>query len=216
MKLKDRLLLGPGSFFGYISVLLWGKTLSIVTKNVNETLENENNYPAVYFLWHRDMLVPAYFFRNRGYRVLIGRHRDAEFISIISEKLGYRTLRGSSTRGATAAMRNIVKSLEKKQLVVITPDGPKGPSEKIKEGPLFAALKTGAPVIPIIVSYKRCYTFGSWDKFRLAFPFSKVCILLGGPVKLQGLSSRDNILRIKKTIEKKILRLEKVAKRSLC
>ncbi len=216
MKLKDKLLLGPGSFFGYLSILFWGKTLSIVTKNVDETLGNKENFPAVYFLWHRDLLVPAFFFRNRGYRVLIGRHRDAEFISRISEKLGYRTLRGSSTRGATAAMRNIVKSLEEKQLVVITPDGPKGPPEKIKEGPLLAALKTGAPVIPVIVSYKRCYTFGSWDRFRLAFPFSGVCILLGGPVRLKGLPSRNNILKIKKTIEKKILRLEKVAKRSFC
>ncbi|MBN2363268.1 lysophospholipid acyltransferase family protein [candidate division WOR-3 bacterium] len=216
MKIKDKLFLGPGVYIGYLFILLWGKTLSIVKRNIEETLSDKSNYPAVYLLWHRDLLVPAFFFRNKGYKVLIGKHRDAEYISRISLKLGYRTLRGSATRGSASAMRNIVKSLKKNEIVVITPDGPTGPPQEIKEGSLLAAVKIGAPVIPVVLSYKKFYSFKSWDKFRLAIPFSKVCILFGKPVLMKDCGSRDNVRRIKPILEKKIIGLEKVAEKALC
>ncbi|MBN1150893.1 DUF374 domain-containing protein [candidate division WOR-3 bacterium] len=214
MKIKDNIFLGIGHFLGYYLILLWGKTLSILKVNVDETLTEQSNYPAIYLLWHRDLLVPAYFFRKRGYNVLIGKHRDAEYISRIALKLGYRTLRGSATRGTTSAQRDIVRSLERKELVVITPDGPKGPPLVIKEGVLSAAFKTGAPLIPVILSYKKFHSFRSWDRFRLAFPFSKVCILLGKPIFMG--KQKSNLRSIKPLIEKEIIDLEKTARRYLC
>src|SRR5206468_8222799 len=60
--------------------------------------------PIVFALWHGDMLPLLYHHRDEGVSVLISEHRDGELIARVAESLGFRTVRGSTSRGASRAL----------------------------------------------------------------------------------------------------------------
>ena len=80
--------------------------------------------PTVYALWHGRLLVGAHAFRGSGVAVMISRHADGEVIARICERLGFRTVRGSSTRGGAAALHDAVEVLRAGGGAAFTPDGP--------------------------------------------------------------------------------------------
>ena len=58
----------------------------------------------VYAFWHGNLLVPSAAIRGTGAAVMISRHADGEVIARIVQRLGYTTVRGSSTRGGAGAL----------------------------------------------------------------------------------------------------------------
>jgi lysophospholipid acyltransferase (LPLAT)-like uncharacterized protein len=63
--------------------------------------------------------------------------------------------------------------------VVITPDGPRGPAYELGPGIIFLAQKSGAAVLPMNLEFSHCWRLGSWDRFIVPRPFSKVRVLVG-------------------------------------
>jgi lysophospholipid acyltransferase (LPLAT)-like uncharacterized protein len=60
---------------------------------------------------------------------LISRHADGEVIARIVEGLGYRTVRGSTTRGGVRAILETAQYVNEGITVGFTPDGPRGPRQ---------------------------------------------------------------------------------------
>jgi hypothetical protein len=89
----------------------------------------------------------------------------------------------------------------KKYSLAISPDGPRGPSEKIKDGLLFLAYSSKLPIIPVAADISREKVFNSWDKFRLPKPFSTVNISYGEPIYIQ---SKDEIVSKQDYVQQKI------------
>lgn len=135
----------------------------------------------VFSMWHGDMLLTAHRHRNQGAVVLVSNNRDGEIIARTVERLGYRTVRGSSTRGGVAALRRFL-SLQDGNAWVVTPDGPRGPRHSVKDGVLQLASLTGWPVIPVGVAVSRAWTTGSWDRMAIPKPFSRLVHHFGEPV----------------------------------
>ena len=86
---------------------------------------------------------------TKGFRCLISEHRDGELIARIAESLGFRTVRGSTSRGASRALVGLARELEAGHDVAITPDGPRGPARSFAPGALIAAQRANAPVIAV-------------------------------------------------------------------
>src|SRR5690606_15378423 len=105
--------------------------------------------PAVYVLWHGRLLSCAYYYRKWRLGTLITRNRDGDYIAGMIARWGYTVLRGSSSRGGTTALRSIVRMLKAGQGVAVTPDGPRGPRQRMKLGPLQAAQMARVPIIPV-------------------------------------------------------------------
>lgn len=85
--------------------------------------------------WHGRLLFPFYDLKSRNPVGLAGLHEDAEIITRVGEKMGWKMIRGSSSEGGTSAFREMVKMITReKPLMLITPDGPKGPSREAKGG----------------------------------------------------------------------------------
>ncbi|HKW47781.1 MAG TPA: DUF374 domain-containing protein, partial [Gemmatimonadaceae bacterium] len=110
-------------------VRAFGVTWSIRLIN-NATVDalRRERRPIVFALWHGDMLPLLYHHRNEGVSVLISEHRDGELIARVAESLGFRTVRGSSSRSASRALVGLARELEAGRDVAITPDGPRGPA----------------------------------------------------------------------------------------
>ena len=60
--------------------------------------------------------------------------------------------------------------------MAITPDGPRGPAKKIKNGVAVLALRTMADVFLFAIKYGSFWTLNTRDKFRIPKPFSRVDI----------------------------------------
>jgi len=137
---------------------------------------------CVFAFWHARLLPLVYTHRGRGIVVLISRHRDGELITRIIERLGFRTARGSSTRGGEEGARDMLRLARTGALIGITPDGPRGPAEQVKPGLAFLASRAGIPVLPVAAAASRSWVFRSWDRFRVPKPFARVVVSYGVPI----------------------------------
>jgi lysophospholipid acyltransferase (LPLAT)-like uncharacterized protein len=139
---------------------------------------------VVVAVWHQRFLPAlAYVTKFRHFKpiVMISQSKDGELAARLAERLGLVPVRGSSSRGGTSALVAVTKAMKNKQLVIHIVDGPKGPKGVVKPGIISMAQVSGAAVLPIIVSAKKAWVAGSWDRFLIPKPFSEVTIEWGQP-----------------------------------
>jgi hypothetical protein len=98
------------------------------------------------------MLHAAY---RRPISVLISQSKDGEIIASVFRYYGVSAVRGSSTRGGGAALRDMIRAAREGKNIVFTPDGPKGPPRVATEGLIVAAQATGLPIIPVAFAAKK-------------------------------------------------------------
>jgi lysophospholipid acyltransferase (LPLAT)-like uncharacterized protein len=142
--------------------------------------------PFILAFWHgRLLMIPPFVRRKHSINVLISQHRDGE---IIARSLGHwdlKTIRGSTGKSALQAMKQMLRSLKQGEVAVITPDGPGGPRMRVQKGIVRLAAMSGLPVIPITFSTNRGRFLQSWDRFLVAFPFSRGVIAWGNPIHIE-------------------------------
>ena len=154
-----------------------------IGKENYENLETEGkNY--ILTLWHGRMLLSIYAQRGRGVVSMVSQHVDGEIIARTVEMLGYRTVRGSSTRGGGKALREMVKIMKRGVPGSMFPDGPRGPRGDFKSGTVTLAQLTGAYLVPMTYAASRAWVFRSWDQFVMAKPFSRVVVAYGEPIEI--------------------------------
>jgi len=151
--------------------------------------------PCIFMFWHsRQLLMPFLYRRMTGGRdgviSLISRHRDGRMISETVRRLGFGSVAGSSTRGGTRAVLEIVDLLRSGKQVAITPDGPRGPASRLKMGVVLLASKCSVPVFPVALGSNRAWRFGSWDSMLLPKPFARVVAVVGEPLTVESDLSR--------------------------
>ncbi len=134
-------------------------------------------------IWHRDILVTAFVFRDLGYSVPVSRSRDGDLIAGLLLALGYAAPpRGSSSRGGAAALRGLVRLVEGGTTVSLPVDGPRGPALHSKVGVVSLARLTGVEITPLGFSARPCLRFASWDGTLLPLPFARVVGRFGDPI----------------------------------
>ena len=134
-------------------IRLLGKTMRVTVRGeeVVENLYREGKHIILAF-WHGRQLMIPLAYHGREVHILISQHRDGELISRIMSRFGYHSVRGSSTRGGTAALRQLIKVGRSGVDLAITPDGPKGPRYVAQPGVIQIAKMTGLPVLPLTFS----------------------------------------------------------------
>jgi lysophospholipid acyltransferase (LPLAT)-like uncharacterized protein len=175
--------MGPAAVLGAALVWVLGRTWRLDVRGIEEFDRRiAAGDRCVFAFWHARLLPLVYTHRGRGIVVLISRHRDGELIARIIERLGFRTARGSSTRGGEEGARDMLKLGRSGALLGITPDGPRGPAGQVKPGLAFLASRAGIPVLPVAAAASRAWVFGSWDRFRVPKPFARVVVAYGAPI----------------------------------
>jgi lysophospholipid acyltransferase (LPLAT)-like uncharacterized protein len=137
---------------------------------------------CIFALWHARMLPLIWTHRGRGAAVLVSRHRDGELITRVIERMGFATARGSSTRGGEEGVMDMLRLAKEGRLLAITPDGPRGPAQRLKPGLVYLASRTGLPVVPVASAARRSFRLKSWDRFRIPRPFTRVVVAYGEPI----------------------------------
>jgi lysophospholipid acyltransferase (LPLAT)-like uncharacterized protein len=172
---------GPllAGWFGPAAVRCLGATLRVRHEPADLVPRFLAPGARVYAFWHGRLLVPAATVRGNGTAVMVSRHADGEVIARIVERLGFATVRGSSTRGGATALHDAIAGLRAGRSTVVTPDGPRGPLEVAHPGAVFAASRAGVPLVPVGVGVRGAWRLRSWDRFRIPRPFTTVALVLG-------------------------------------
>lgn len=146
--------------------------------------------PLIFVFWHGQMLPLLWHHRNQGVAILISQHKDGELIARIGAALGYRAVRGSTSRGGERALLGLVRELRDGHDVAVTPDGPRGPARRFAPGAAIAAHRAGAPLLPIAAWASRAWRLRSWDQFLIPKPFARVTVAYGPPTEVRARSAR--------------------------
>jgi lysophospholipid acyltransferase (LPLAT)-like uncharacterized protein len=174
-----------------------------------EDVENYDQFwragqPVIFTLWHGRLLPCTHFHRHNGVVTLISHHRDGEYITRVVRRWGFTAVRGSTTRGGLDALRELIQHVRQGRSLAITPDGPRGPREKMKPGPVLIAQRTGAPIIPVVSGASRASYFGGWDRFMIPHPFARLRISYGEPVFVPRRASEEEIQAIMDDVERRL------------
>jgi lysophospholipid acyltransferase (LPLAT)-like uncharacterized protein len=137
---------------------------------------------VIYASWHQRLIYQVHRLKKRNVTVMISQSRDGEFAARMVNCLGLKDVRGSSTRGGTDALKELVRKIKSGANGGMIPDGPTGPPREAKIGTIILARMTGAPIIPISWGTNRCWVFNSWDKFMVPKPFSHISFYYGEPI----------------------------------
>jgi lysophospholipid acyltransferase (LPLAT)-like uncharacterized protein len=175
--------------FGYGLFRLWAKTLRWQLEDPHNGVALVRDRPVIFAIWHNrlSMLPPPFdrWFPTRQSIGLISASRDGDLVSLLIERSGYGTIRGSTSRKGVIALRQLVDALAAGSNVLFTPDGPRGPVYQISPGVIFVAQKSGAPIVPLHMEYSSCWRLKSWDRFCVPHPFSKVRFILGAAIRVE-------------------------------
>ncbi|WP_083921786.1 lysophospholipid acyltransferase family protein [Kiloniella laminariae] len=178
-------------------------------------LDQESNIIGCF--WHSRMVMMFHAWKHSDrsrFHMLISAHRDGRVIARAIENLGFRTVEGSSRRGGASALVTLKRTLDKGGAIGITPDGPKGPRMRAKNGAIKAAQMTGRPVIAISGNVSSRKIFNSWDRFCLPLPFGRGIIHWGTPIAVPRDASKEELEGYRIELEKQLNEL--TGKADLC
>lgn len=165
---------------------------------------------AVWCFWHRCLLTAACYFHGRPRTtLLISASFDGELIARTIERLGYETVRGSSSRAGAAGLRALANAVQQGATGVIPGDGPRGPRYLLKPGIAKLARLTGMPVYTFYLLPRRAWVLRSWDALLIPRPFSRVVIVWGKPVPAPQSSEQEEATRL--AVEETLERLRALA-----
>lgn len=133
--------------------------------------------------WHGRLFMSVFWVprgKQRRYTVaMISNNRDGDLISALVARFGVVAVRGSTydhqkkrDKGGAEAFAGTERALrDRKALVAITPDGPRGPRMRAQPGAARLSIVTRAPVQPITFSTRKGKTLRNWDRFVVPWPF---------------------------------------------
>ncbi len=176
-----------GSLLYYVA-LLYAMTFRL--KIVNE--EEWRNYVdqggrVLLGCWHQQFFIGVRLFRRyRKYKtlVMISRSTDGDIASRVAETAGTYPVRGSSSRGGSPALKEIITRLRSGKVAVHLLDGPRGPAGVVKPGTIAIAAGANAAITPAYIEVDRAWYAHSWDKYIVPKPFARVTVTFCPVIKL--------------------------------
>lgn len=146
--------------------------------------------PCILMLWHNRLVIFPELLNKYApeflYRAVISQSRDAELLAILanSYKQG-RTLRVPHNARFQALNEMIFHLKNSKEIMVMTPDGPRGPRYKVKPGIVIAARAASVSIIPVSWQADKMWQLNTWDKLMIPKPFSRITFSFGPPIRVE-------------------------------
>jgi len=168
-----------------VSGLIWCIFLSCRARYTGaKNLTAFKGKPAIATFWHgRSMVLSpvALHLGVRGYGIF-SRSRDGQLMAKFQRMFGMKGIYGSTGRkGAVSVLMQGLKVLKQGNMLILSPDGPKGPRMRVNDGALYFAKMSGAPIIPVCFSCSGAWFQKSWDRYLIVRPFSRLTFAAGEP-----------------------------------
>jgi len=186
---------GLGVLLGLVA-RLWLATLRVRVV-ADPALEAAADRPWVFAFFHGTQW-PLLAWKRRGPTVvLVSLSRDGAMQAKALALQGFRVVRGSSSRGGVRGLAALVRRVRAEQAdAAFAVDGPRGPYGVVKGGAVAAARAVGGVLVPMGGAVERGVVLRrAWDRFALAWPFSRVTVALGAPIDPELPDARASLER---------------------
>jgi lysophospholipid acyltransferase (LPLAT)-like uncharacterized protein len=181
--------------------------------DVTEYLDHDK--PFIGVVWHKDILFALDFFRRRKkIVVMVSRSKDGEIVARALERMGYRTVRGSSSAGGREALSELTDLLRQGWGAAIIADGPRGPARQAKIGCVLASRNSGVPILMWGVHASPSFNLKNWDQTMIPKPFAKIYLSYGGPIHVPAHATREVCEDIRAQVDVKMAELEAICRSS--
>jgi len=134
--------------------------------------------------WHQRFYAGIAYLRPYHPAIMISRSADGDMIAHVVKTIGWTPVRGSSSRGGALAMAGMIECVSTSKVGGHIVDGPRGPARTVKPGLIRIAQKARASIMPVYVGYARPWEAGSWDRFQIPRPFTRVLIRFGRLIEI--------------------------------
>lgn len=192
--------------FLYIKFVYLTSSWEYKNKDIVESYLNSNK-PFIMSFWHGHLLMLACAWQwQTPFYMLISNHRDGKIIAKTMAYFNIKTITGSTDKQGFQAAKKIITTIKNNCITGITPDGPRGPSEEISAGVLQLSRLAKVDILPIAFSTNKLKILKTWDKFRIAIPFSKGIFVIGKPI-----SPSSNLELMKIQLQQSMLKTTKEA-----
>lgn len=190
--------------FLYMRLLGWTGRWRVIGRELPERWLEEGK-PFIVAFWHGRLLMMflAWRYPDRIH-VLISGHRDGQLISRTIAHFGTRTVVGSARHGGAGAALEITRLLRRGEVVAVTPDGPRGPRMRVKDGIINLAIIGNAPIVPLTYACRPRKVIGSWDRFNLPLPFCRGVLIWGEPLEVPRDADDAAMERIRLELEARL------------
>jgi hypothetical protein len=171
---KERILIRLADVAFFLAIRIVGSSIRWNIEGLDHlrAVELAGDVP-IYCVWHNRIFAATYFLRHRKIVVITSQSLDGEYIARFLKRLGFGTIRGSSTRGGVKALVEMIRRMRGGAAMAFTVDGPRGPRYVAKKGAVLLAKKTGNPMLPFTVELERFWTVSSWDGLQIPKPFTR-------------------------------------------
>jgi len=193
-----------------IDALFMGSRIEVHGRQPLESLLASNRY--IIASWHARIALISYAHKGSGGAALVSNSADGEIMAQILQRQGQATVRGSTTRGGSRALVQLIKEMRfHHRPGGLIPDGPQGPPQKVQPGVIYLAQKTGYPIIPVTYSARRRKVFNSWDRFILPYPATAHLLIYGTPIFVPPDGDAAQIQRCTQALEDEMNRITDAA-----
>ncbi len=167
-------------------------------QRIKELIDRED--PVILCAWHNRIFFMGAFLESRltrrGFKLsqMVSLSKDGDIGYYLGRWAKINTIRGSSNRGGSRALRAMFRVLQKeKSSIVILPDGSQGPVYQAKAGAIVLAQLSGAPIYMFSYSVDRCWRIKSWDRLIIPKPFSKISVTFSEPMRVPRELSKEQL-----------------------
>ncbi|TGK89310.1 DUF374 domain-containing protein [Leptospira bourretii] len=174
----------------------------------NEQYEElfKNKKPFIYSIWHTNVLYSPYLHRGKNVAVLISESKDGDYINQVVHRFGNTSVRGSSSKGGSKALKAVIQHLKKGLPAAFTPDGPRGPALIVQPGIIAAAQVTQVPIVPFHYECSRQWILErAWDKHRVPKPFTTFVVSYGEPISVPRELNEEEFEQMRLKVEEAML-----------
>jgi len=159
---------------------------------------------AVYATWHQRMPYHFHHFGSCHVTVMISQSKDGEYAVRIASWLGFKNVRGSSTRGGSKALRELVQRIREGEIGGMLADGPQGPARVAKMGSVIIARDAEVPLVPVLWGADRCWIFNSWDRYLVPKPFARLVIYYAEPIWVPRSAEGEKLEEYRRFFEERL------------
>lgn len=164
--------------------------------------------PLIGALFHKHFLFYAWHFQRRRVAIMVSRSKDGEIVSRVLQRLGFLTVRGSSSRGGSEALQELIELGRHGYWTSLITDGPRGPARIPKIGAILAARETGHPIAPFAVVAEKALEVKSWDRSAIPYPWSRLAMKRGPLISVPRDASKETCEQIRLQLQSTLISLE--------
>jgi len=161
--------------------------------------------PVILCFWHARMILSMYGWKHtHKLNMLSTPHRDGKIAALSYNRLGINTIWGSTKKGGSEAARAMIKALKSGETVAITPDGPKGPRQRLQSSPIDIARMSGAKLVLVTATSSNSKILNTWDRLQIPKPFGRGVIWADAAIDVPRKASNDELEALRQSVEDRL------------